>query len=53
VEAVEAVEFLWKRKHFEESSWKWKQTRKRLTVFGAGSGRKKYATASTSLPHHS
>jgi len=28
-EAVEAVQFLWKRKHFEERSWK--QTRKHLT----------------------
>jgi len=29
--------------------WKRKQTRKRLTLFGAGSGIKKYSTASTSL----
>jgi len=28
-EAVEAVKFLWKRKHFEERSWK--QTLKHLT----------------------
>jgi len=48
-EAVEAVKFLWKRKHFEERSWKRKQTRKRLTLYGAGSGSKKYSTASTSL----
>jgi len=27
-EVVEAVEFLWKRKHFEERSWK--RTRKHL-----------------------
>jgi len=41
---AEAVKFLWKRKHFEERSW----TRKRLTLYGAGSGSKK-TTASTSL----
>ena len=29
VEAVEAVKFLWKRKHFDERGWKRKQTRKR------------------------
>jgi len=28
---------------------KLKQTRKRLTLYGAGSGSKKYSTASTSL----
>jgi len=39
-EAMEAVKFLWKRKHFEERSWKRKQTRKRLTLSGAGSGSK-------------
>jgi len=33
-EAVKAVTFLWKRKHFEERSWKRKQTRKRLTLYG-------------------
>jgi len=44
---VKAVKFLWKWKHFEERSWK--QTRKRLTLYGAGSGSKKYSTASTSL----
>jgi len=46
---LEAVKFLWKRKwkHFEEKSWK--QTRKRLTLYGAGRGSKKYSTASTSL----
>jgi len=27
---VEAVKFLWKQKHFEERSWKRKQTRKHL-----------------------
>jgi len=48
-EAVEAVKFLWKRKHFEKRSWKWKRTRKRLTSYVAGSGIKKYSTASTSL----
>jgi len=46
---LEAVEFLWKRKHFEERSWKRKQTRKRLTLYGAESGSKKYSIASTSL----
>jgi len=30
VKAV-AVKFLWQRKHFEERSWKQKQTRKHLT----------------------
>jgi len=34
-EVVEAVKFLWKRKYFEERSWKRKQTRKRLTLYGA------------------
>jgi len=33
-EAVEAIKFLWKRKRFEERSWKRKQTRKRLTFKG-------------------
>jgi len=37
-EAVEAVKFLWKRKHFEERSWKREQTRKHLTFLGAKSG---------------
>jgi len=46
---AEAVKFLWKRKHFEERTWKRKQTRKRLTLYGDGSGSKKYSTASTSL----
>jgi len=32
---------------FEEKSWK--QTRKRLTLYGTGSGSKKYSTTSTSL----
>jgi len=45
---VEAVKFLWKRKHFEERSWKQNQPRKRLTLYRAGSGNKKYST-STSL----
>ena len=42
-EAVEAVKFLWKRKqkHFDKRDWKWKQTRKRLILSGAGSGSKK------------
>jgi len=46
---AEAVKFFWMRKHFEERSWKRKQTRKRLTLYGAGSGSKKYSTASASL----
>jgi len=37
-EAVEAVKFLWKRKHFEERSWKRKRIRNHLTFWGAGSG---------------
>jgi len=37
---AETVEFLWKRKHFEERSWKRKQTRKRLSLNGAASGGK-------------
>jgi len=45
---VEAVKFLWKRKHFEERSWNRKQTRKRLTSYEAGQ-KQKYSTASTSL----
>jgi len=36
---VKADKFLWKRKHFEERSWKRKQTRKHLTFWEAGSGR--------------
>jgi len=48
-EAVEAFKFLWKRKRFEERSSKRKQTRKRLTLHGAGSGSKKYSTAFKSL----
>jgi len=39
MEAVEAVKFLWKRK----------QTRKRLTLYGDGSGSKNYSISSTSL----
>jgi len=38
---VEAVKFLWKWKQFEERSWKQKRTRKRLTLYRAGSERKK------------
>ena len=41
-EAVEAVKFLWKRKHFDEKDWKRKRTRKRLDLSGAGSGSKKF-----------
>ena len=40
VEVVEAVKFLWKRKHFNERDRKWKQ----LIQFGAGSGIKKFQT---------
>jgi len=42
---------MWKRKqkHFEERSWKRKQTQKRLTLYGAESGSKKYFTVFTSL----
>jgi len=32
---LEAVKYLWKRKQFEERSWKRKQTRKHLTFWGA------------------
>jgi len=46
---VEPVKFFWKLRHFEERSWKRKQTRKRLTLYGSGSGSKKYSTAFTSL----
>jgi len=46
---LEAVKFFWKRKHFKDRSWKRKQTQKRLILYGAGSGSKKYSTASTSL----
>ena len=41
-EAVEAVKFLWKRKHFNEKDWKRKRTWKRLILSGAGSGSKKF-----------
>ena len=41
-EAVEAVKFLWKRKHFDEKDWKRKRTRKQLAISGAGSGSKKF-----------
>jgi len=43
LKAVEASKFLWKRKHFEERSWKRNQTRKRLILYGTGSGIKKYS----------
>jgi len=45
--AVEAVNFLWKRKHYEERSWNRQQTRKRLTLYGAGSRSKNILL----LPH--
>ena len=38
---LEAVKFLWKRKHFDERDWKRNQTRKRLILSRAGSGSKK------------
>ena len=38
LEAVEAIKFLWKRKHVNERDRK--RTRKRLILYGAGSGRK-------------
>jgi len=47
-EAVEAVKFLWKRKHFEKKSWKRKQTRKRQ-LYTELEAEAKYSTASTSL----
>ena len=52
-EAVEAVNFLWKRKgkHFDERGWKRKRTQKHKTSRGAGSGSVKNLTASTSLPN--
>ena len=31
-EAMEAVKFLWKRKHFDERDWKRKGARKRLIL---------------------
>jgi len=48
-DAVKAVKFLRKRKHFEERSWQQKQTRKRLALYGAVSGSNRYSTVSTSL----
>ena len=42
VEAVEAVNFVWKRKHFDKRDWKRKRTRKQLILPGAGSGSKKF-----------
>jgi len=35
---ADVVKFLWKRKHFEERSWKQKQTQKHLTFWGVRSG---------------
>jgi len=34
---AKAVKFLWKQKHFEERSWKQKQTLKHFTFWGAES----------------
>ena len=36
-EAVGAVTFLWKRKHYDKKDWKRKRTRKRLALPGSGS----------------
>ena len=41
-EAVEAVKFLWKRKHFYERDRKRRRTRKQLILFGAVSGSKEF-----------
>ena len=41
-EVMEAVKFLWKRKHFDKKDWKRKRTRKRPALPGAGSGSKKF-----------
>ena len=41
-EAVEAVNFLCKRKPLDERDWKRKRTRKRLILSGAGSWSKKF-----------
>ena len=49
-EAVKAVKFLWRWKHFNERDWKRKRSRKHKTSRGAGSGSIKNLTASTSLP---
>jgi len=38
---LEALKFWKKRKRFDKISWKWKRTRKRPTLYGAGSGSKK------------
>jgi len=46
---LKAVKFWRKRKHFDKISWKRKRNRKRPILSGAGSGSKKYSTASTSL----
>jgi len=40
---ADMVKFLWKPKHFEEKRWK------RLTLYGVGSGNKKYSTSFTFL----
>ena len=40
-EAMEAVKFFWKRKHFDEKDWNRKRTRKRLILSEAGSESKK------------
>jgi len=44
LEAVEAVKFLWKQKHFEERGW----NQKRLTLYEAGSESKNILL----LPYH-
>ena len=32
-ETVEAVKFLWKRKHFDKRDWKQKRTRKQVILY--------------------
>jgi len=51
LEAVKAVKFLWKRKHFEKRSWKLEaEANLEATSFIRSWKRKqKYSTASTSL----
>jgi len=47
IRKLKAIKFFWKRKHFEERGWKRKQTRKRPTLYGAGSKSKNILL----LPH--
>jgi len=50
-EGVEAVKFLWKRKHFEERSWKRKANLEATYFIRNWKRKQKYSTASTSLLH--